>query len=128
MAISARLFPSIIYYVTRLYCMLTSLTCLHKICTYSFLRRSFHTSKVRHDMNWSANVLSTVTSDTEPTIIIEFDSGKYIFNVGDNTNRVFTQSTLNWKKTRGIFLTSVGTDRASGLSGELLSHRDQLQC
>lgn len=68
-------------------------------------------------MNWSANVLSTVTSDTEPTIIIEFDSAKYIFNAGENTNRAFTQSRANWRKTKGIFLTSVGTQRASGLAG-----------
>lgn len=69
-------------------------------------------------MNWSANVLTTVTSDTEPTVIVEFDSGKYIFNVGDNTNRAFMQNAFNWKKTRGIFLSSVGAQRASGLSGE----------
>ncbi|KAF7972807.1 hypothetical protein HWV62_16994 [Athelia sp. TMB] len=67
-------------------------------------------------MNWSANVLSTVTSDTEPTIIIEFDSAKYIFNVGENTNRAFIQGRPNWKKTKGIFLTSVGAQRASGLA------------
>lgn len=74
-------------------------------------------------MNWSANVLSTVTSDTEPTIVIEFDNAKYIFNVGENTNRAFIQNKLNWKKTRGLFLTSVGTQRASGLAGKLPVHR-----
>jgi ribonuclease Z len=71
-------------------------------------------------MNWSASVVSTVTSDTEPTIIIEFDTAKYIFNVGENTNRAFVQNRPNWKKTRGLFLTSVGTQRASGLAGEYL--------
>jgi ribonuclease Z len=73
-------------------------------------------------MIWSANVLSTVTSDTEPTIIIEFDTAKYIFNVGENTNRAFIQNRPNWKKTRGLFLTSVGAQRASGLSGECLAN------
>lgn len=68
-------------------------------------------------MNWSANVLSTVTSDTEPTIVIEFDSAKYIFNAGENINRTFIQGRPNWKKTKGIFITSVGTQRASGLAG-----------
>jgi ribonuclease Z len=69
-------------------------------------------------MSWSASVLSTVSSDTEPTVVITFDSAKYIFNVGENTTRAFLQSRRNWKKTRGVFLTSVGTQRASGLPGE----------
>lgn len=98
-------------------CMLASLTCIHRTCTYNILRRYLHPSKPRH-MNWSANVLTTVTSDTEPTVVVEFDSGKYIFNAGDNTNRAFNQSITNRKKTRGIFFSSVGTQRASGLSGE----------
>jgi ribonuclease Z len=76
-------------------------------------------------MNWSANVLTTVTSDTEPTIVIEFDDAKYIFNVGENTGRAFTQNRPNWKKTKGVFLTSLGVQRASGLSGKYLS-RDRL--
>ncbi|KIM85847.1 hypothetical protein PILCRDRAFT_817088 [Piloderma croceum F 1598] len=75
-------------------------------------------------MSWSANVLSTVTSDTEPTIIIEFVNAKYIFNVGENTNRAFLQNRPNWKKTKGLFLTSVGAQRASGLSGFLMTLAD----
>ena len=68
-------------------------------------------------MLWNASVLSTVSSDTEPTVVISFDSAKYIFNVGENTTRAFLQSQQNWKKTRALFLTSVGTQRASGLPG-----------
>ena len=69
-------------------------------------------------MSWDASVLSTISSDTEPTVVITFDSAKYIFNVGENTTRAFLQSRRNWKKTRGVFLTSVGTQRASGLPGD----------
>lgn len=68
-------------------------------------------------MNWSTSVLSTLSSDTEPTILITFDSAKYLFNVGENTGRSFLQSKQNWKKTRGVFLTSVGMQRAGGLAG-----------
>jgi hypothetical protein len=57
-------------------------------------------------------------SDTEPTVLITFDSAKYILNVGENTTRAFLQSRRNWKKTRGVFLTYVGTQRASGLPGK----------
>jgi hypothetical protein len=70
-------------------------------------------------MNWSVTVPSTVSSDTEPTIVLNFDSAKYIFNAGENTNRAFLQSVHGWRKARSIFLTSVGTQRASGLAGQL---------
>ncbi|KAF9466199.1 beta-lactamase-like protein [Collybia nuda] len=75
-------------------------------------------------MNWSASVLTTASSDTEPTIVITFDSAKYIFNAGENTNRSFLQSRRNWKRTRGLFFTHVGTERASGLPGLLMSFAD----
>ncbi|EIW77124.1 hypothetical protein CONPUDRAFT_139171 [Coniophora puteana RWD-64-598 SS2] len=75
-------------------------------------------------MRWSASVLSTVSSDTEPSVIITFDSAKYLFNVGENTTRVFLQSRRNWRKTRGIFLSSVSTRRASGLPGLLMTFAD----
>ncbi|KAH7911176.1 hypothetical protein BJ138DRAFT_1151318 [Hygrophoropsis aurantiaca] len=75
-------------------------------------------------MSWSASVLTTVSSDTEPTIVLTFDSAKYIFNVGENTTRAFLQSRRNWKKTRGIFLSSIGTQRASGLPGLLMTFAD----
>ncbi|KAL4253032.1 RNase Z family protein [Abortiporus biennis] len=68
-------------------------------------------------MIWSSSVLSTVSSDTEPTIVITFDSGKYVFNVGENTGRSWLQSRSYWKKARALFLTSVGTRTCSGLNG-----------
>src|SRR6266436_3836692 len=103
--------------------MLHGLPCLGRPCISNILRRSFRSrSAKKATMIWSANVLSTVTSDTEPTIIIEFDTAKYIFDVGENTNRAFIQNRPNWKKARGLFLTSVGAQRASGLSGECLAN------
>ncbi|KAF5379502.1 hypothetical protein D9615_006481 [Tricholomella constricta] len=75
-------------------------------------------------MNWSTSVLTSVSSDTEPTIIVTFDSAKYIFNAGENTNRAFLQSRSNWKRTRGLFFTDVGTKRSSGLPGLLMSFAD----
>ncbi|KAH7882444.1 hypothetical protein F5I97DRAFT_1961874 [Phlebopus sp. FC_14] len=75
-------------------------------------------------MMWSASVLSTASSDTEPAILVTFDSAKYLFNVGENTTRCFMQSTQNWKKTKAVFLTSAGTQRASGLPGLLMTFAD----
>ncbi|KAJ7573869.1 hypothetical protein C8J56DRAFT_1173192 [Mycena floridula] len=78
----------------------------------------------RNPMTWSAAVLSSVSSDTEPTIVITFDNAKYIFNAGENTNRSFLQSKYNWKRTQGIFFTQLGTQRASGLAGLLMTFAD----
>lgn len=74
-------------------------------------------------MDWSASVLTTISSDTEPTIVLTFPSAKYIFNAGENTNRAFLQSRRNWKRTRGLFFTQVGTQRAGGLPGEFFSQK-----
>lgn len=72
-------------------------------------------------MLWSASVLSAPSADTEPTVTITFDTAKYIFNVGENTGRSFMESQHNWKHTKAMFLTSLGTQYASGLAGEWLA-------
>ncbi|KAI0937587.1 hypothetical protein AcW1_001572 [Taiwanofungus camphoratus] len=103
--------------------MLAALLCprISRLCKYyPKTKRLFHStpsclSQPGTHMNWSASVLSTVTSDTEPTIVVTFDSGKYIFNVGENTSRIWLQSRRHWRKARGVFLTSIGTQRCSGL-------------
>jgi ribonuclease Z len=68
--------------------------------------------------NWSTSVLSGLSSDTEPSIVVTFESAKYIFNAGENTSRSWLQSRNNWKKAKGLFLTSVGSQRMSGVPGK----------
>ncbi|KAK0202420.1 beta-lactamase-like protein [Desarmillaria ectypa] len=75
-------------------------------------------------MNWSTSVLTTVSSDTEPSIIVTFDKAKYVFNAGENSGRAFLQSKRNWRKTRGIFFTDVGSQRTGGLPGLLMTFAD----
>lgn len=99
--------------------MLVGLRCLRSSCTYK-LSSGPSRPTLASNMHWSANALSALTSDTEPTIVLEFESAKYIFNVGENTMRAFVQSRQNFKKTRGLFMTSVGSQRAGGLAGEWL--------
>lgn len=62
-------------------------------------------------------MVTAATSDTEPTIILTFDHAKYLFNVGENTNRAFFQSKFRWSRTRAVFLTQANIQRASGLGG-----------
>ncbi|PFH48651.1 hypothetical protein AMATHDRAFT_64951 [Amanita thiersii Skay4041] len=75
-------------------------------------------------MNWSTSVLSSISSDTEPTIVITFDSAKYIFNVGENTTRSFLSGEFNWKRARALFLTQLGPKRTGGLPGFLMTLAD----
>jgi hypothetical protein len=71
----------------------------------------------RRNMNWSTSVYTALTSDTEPSIVITFESAKYIFNSGENTTRAILQSKRGWKKVKALFLTQLGTQRSSGVSG-----------
>lgn len=68
-------------------------------------------------MSWTAAVITSATTDTEPSLVISFDQAKYIFNVAENANRAFTQKKAHRKSTRAFFLTQVGAQRAGGLPG-----------
>ena len=69
---------------------------------------------------WSTSVISALSSDTEPTIIVTFENAKYIFNVGENTGRAWMQSRAHWRRMKALFFTQVGTQRMSGMPGTLL--------
>jgi ribonuclease Z len=69
-------------------------------------------------MQWSTSVLTQHSSDTEPTVVVNFDNAKYVFNVGENTSRSYVQSTQRFNKVRGIFISEIGTQRTAGLAGE----------
>ncbi|KAI0264706.1 hypothetical protein BC834DRAFT_882205 [Gloeopeniophorella convolvens] len=75
-------------------------------------------------MNWSTSVYTTLSSDTEPSIVITFDSAKYIFNAGENTTRAVMQSGRGWKKVKALFMTQLGTQRSSGVPGLFMSVAD----
>jgi hypothetical protein len=89
--------------------------------------RSFHVlppsvrTKNLENMNWSTSVYTTLSSDTEPSIVITFDSAKYIFNAGENTTRAILQDKRGWRRVKALFLTQLGTQRSSGVPGELLN-------
>lgn len=99
--------------------------CLHSRQIYSTLTRSLHVVPARvlartanpKNMNWSTSVYTTLSSDTEPSIVITFDSAKYIFNAGENTTRAIIQSKRGWRKLKALFLTQLKTQRSSGVPG-----------
>ncbi|KAH9479322.1 tRNAse Z TRZ4, mitochondrial [Psilocybe cubensis] len=75
-------------------------------------------------MNWSSSVLTSVSSDTEPCIIVTFDNAKYIFNTSENTTRAFLQTGRNWKRTRALFYTQARIEKVGGFPGLLMTFAD----
>jgi hypothetical protein len=69
-------------------------------------------------LSWSSTVHTTLSTDTQPTIIVTFDDAKYIFNVSENAGRAFRESNGNWKKTKALFFTQSNVEKTSGLSGK----------
>ncbi|KAE9395582.1 hypothetical protein BT96DRAFT_922720 [Gymnopus androsaceus JB14] len=80
----------------------------------------------RNPTNWCMSILSTTTSDTDPTFIFDFEQPgeNYIFNAGQNTSRAFTQSKWGVIRTKGVFLTGIGEKRAAGLASLLMTFAD----
>jgi tRNase Z endonuclease len=70
-------------------------------------------------MNWSTTVYTSLSSDTEPSIVITFESAKYIINAGENTTRAILQGRRGWRKVKALFLTRLGTQRSGGIPGVL---------
>ena len=87
---------------------------LRRLCVSSWRHRYFSTSSC---MDWSTSVLTPLSSDTEPSIVVTFSDTKYIFNAGENLSRNALQTSRNWKRTRAVFLTQAKIDKISGLGG-----------
>jgi len=69
-------------------------------------------------LTWSSTVHTTLSTDTQPTIIVTFDDAKYIFNASENSGRAFSESNGNWKKTKALFCTQSNVEKTSGLTGK----------
>lgn len=98
-----------------------------RLCTYRPIQytpvcsRRHRSSKPRSeervpDMTWSSTVHTTLSTDTEPSIIITFNDAKYIFNASENSCRAFLQNS-NWRKARAMFFTQAKVEQTSGLTG-----------
>ncbi|KAF8956934.1 hypothetical protein BDZ97DRAFT_1848960 [Flammula alnicola] len=75
-------------------------------------------------MLWSTSVLTTLSSDTEPSFMITFNDSKYIFNTSENTMRSFLQSGRLWRRTKALFFTQARVEKMSGLPGLIMTFAD----
>ena len=66
---------------------------------------------------WNISVLTSASSDTEPSLLVNFGTAKYIFNASEGLGRSWLQSHHSFRKMKGLFLTGAGTHRCGGIAG-----------
>ncbi|KAJ3185591.1 Zinc phosphodiesterase ELAC protein 2 [Geranomyces variabilis] len=87
------------------------------------LARQFSTSRA-HSMRYKIKVLATDTVDASPSVLIAFDSRRYLFNCGEGTQRFCHEHKVGIRKVEQIFLTRVAWQYVGGLPGMLLTLAD----
>ena len=84
------------------------------------IQRAFSTTKAAcsGDMSpWNVSTLTAVSSDTEPTLVVNLGTAKYVFNAGEGMGRAWLESHHTFRRTKGLFLTGVGFQRCGGIAG-----------
>lgn len=79
--------------------------------------QGFHITQMRVDLR----IVSGKTLDTNPSFFISFEDGIYLFNVPDQTQRLFMQHKWKMIKIKQICLTSLGPEAIGGLMGLTLT-------
>jgi ribonuclease Z len=69
-------------------------------------------------MRWLAQVVGAANLDTTPSIIIHFDSQRYLFNCGEGTQRLFVENGVRANKITNVFLTRINWDCIGGVPGK----------
>lgn len=75
---------------------------------------------------WSASVLASATSDTDPTLLINFDNAKYVFNVTEGFSRSCIQRKITTNKLRSVFLSRYSTETCNGMPGKIYEETIQI--
>ncbi|KAK6099742.1 hypothetical protein MT418_001130 [Batrachochytrium dendrobatidis] len=75
-------------------------------------------------MKYSLQISGTHSGDCSPSVIVRFDSGRYLFNCGEGTQRLCNEHKIRLSKLRGIFMTRTKWDCIGGLPGMILTVAD----
>jgi ribonuclease Z len=62
-------------------------------------------------------ILGTFTSDTTPSIVVHYDSQRYLFNCGEGTQRLLTEHKIRMGKLKNVFLTHMDWRYSGGIPG-----------
>ncbi|KAF8504184.1 beta-lactamase-like protein [Hysterangium stoloniferum] len=71
-----------------------------------------------------ATCLTSESSDTNLSVLLDFNSSRYLFNCGEGTTRAMLQRRKGFRKIKAIFTSGIDTDRSSGLPGLLMCSAD----
>jgi ribonuclease Z len=61
--------------------------------------------------------LGTQTGDSTPTLLLFFNSKRYLFNCGEGTQRFCIEKKVKLARVHGIFLTRLKWEQIGGLPG-----------
>ncbi|KAJ3215714.1 Zinc phosphodiesterase ELAC protein 2 [Dinochytrium kinnereticum] len=75
-------------------------------------------------MKWFIQILGAATHDSRPSVIVHFDSQRYLFNCGEGSQRLCNDQKVRLAKLRSIFLTRLSWDCLGGLPGMMLTVAD----
>lgn len=77
------------------------------------------TSAAPPNTRYHLQLLTTATSDSKPSLLVTFDSQRYLFNAPESISRVFVQSRIGMRKISKVFLGDL--NESAGLPGFVLS-------
>lgn len=64
-------------------------------------------------------IVGTDTVDSTPSLLVFFDNKRYLFNVGEGTQRLCLEHKVKLGKVDSIYLTSLNWEVVGGLPGTL---------
>ncbi|KAH9268341.1 hypothetical protein BASA84_000255 [Batrachochytrium salamandrivorans] len=75
-------------------------------------------------MKYSLQICGTHSGDTSPSVLLRFDSARYLFNCGEGTQRLCNEHKIRLSKLRSIFMTRTKWECVGGLPGMILTLAD----
>ena len=75
-------------------------------------------------MKHSLFVLSNHSLDSRPSLLLQFDSARYLFNCPEGSQRISTQHKTRFMRANNIFLSRFHWDTHGGLPGFLITLND----
>lgn len=72
------------------------------------------------NLRWHVQTIAVPSSDTNTSLLVNFENDKYLFECPESTSRAFIQNKVSGKKVAAIFLSTLDQETSGGLFGELL--------
>ncbi|ORX93536.1 Metallo-hydrolase/oxidoreductase [Basidiobolus meristosporus CBS 931.73] len=69
-------------------------------------------------------ILGTSTVDVTPSVVVHFDSQRYLFNCGEGTQRLCVEKKVRFAKLQNIFFTRINWENTGGVPGMMLTLAD----